>query len=318
MKINIEYVQIKNIYVDEALNIVMHAYEKERNAVPCLPESDFHDYLKNSIQYLFDNGSGIAAINGNRLIGFLSGYVVGNFFGKYSGVYCPVFGHGAIGENSMQIYRDIYKNAAQLWVKNSYLTHAITVFAHDQELVNAWFWQGFGLRCIDAIRETSKISVKEASIKIKKSSIEDAEELADIHTQHNLYYRESPIFMPKESADAVKEYCSWLSKENHHEWIAYRNNIPVGVMGIAPSAETFVSDHPSVMNIKAAYVAENERSTGIGAILLNTVQEWLLQNGYPLCGVDFESINPLGSSFWIKYFSPYTYSLVRRIDERVL
>lgn len=89
-------------------------------------------------------------------------------------------------------------------------------------------------------------------------------------------------------------------------------------MSIAPSAETFVSDHPSVMNIKAAYVTESERKTGVGAILLNTVQEWLLKNGYPLCGVDFESINPLGSYFWMKYFAPYTYSLVRRIDERIL
>lgn len=318
MKINIEYVPINGNYVNEALNMVMHAYEKERKFIPSLPEGDFYNHLKNSIQSLFDYGSGIAAIDGNRLVGFLAGYAVDNLFGKCSGVYCPEYGHGTIEENSLQLYGDIYKYAADLWVKNSHLTHAITMFAHSQDLVNTWFWQGFGLRCVDAIRETSKISIKEAGIKVKKSSMEDAEVLSHIHTQHNLYYRKSPIFMPKENTDAVKEHHDWLSEENHHEWAAYRNNIPVGVISIASSAESFVADHPSVMNIKAAYVDENERGTGIGTILLNTVQEWLLENGYPLSGVDFESINTLGRNFWLKYFTPYTYSLVRRIDERVL
>jgi GNAT superfamily N-acetyltransferase len=89
-------------------------------------------------------------------------------------------------------------------------------------------------------------------------------------------------------------------------------------MSIGPTAETFVAEHPTVMNIKGAYVADSERGTGVGKLLLAVVQEWLLQNDYQLCGVDFESINPLGSRFWMKYFTPYTYSLVRRIDERIL
>lgn len=71
------------------------------------------------------------------------------------------------------------------------------------------------------------------------------------------------------------------------------------------------------MNITGAYVLESERKKGIGTMLLGAIQEWLLQNGYTLCGVDFESINITGSRFWNKHFVPYAYSMVRRIDERI-
>jgi hypothetical protein len=37
-----------------------------------------------------------------------------------------------------------------------------------------------------------------------------------------------------------------------------------------------------------------------------------------MCGVDFESFNLSGNAFWNRYFSPYTYSLARRIDENIL
>jgi GNAT superfamily N-acetyltransferase len=118
--------------------------------------------------------------------------------------------------------------------------------------------------------------------------------------------------------DEVQRHIEFFQEKHCHEWVAYKNGAPVGFIKIAPTAETFISDHPSVMNIKGFYVIESERKTGVGTLLFNTVQKWLLANKYPLCGVDYESINPLGSRFWMKYFTPYTYSLVRKIDERIL
>jgi hypothetical protein len=39
---------------------------------------------------------------------------------------------------------------------------------------------------------------------------------------------------------------------------------------------------------------------------------------YTRLGVDFESINPTAYGFWLKYFDAYTYSVVRRVDEKIL
>lgn len=37
-----------------------------------------------------------------------------------------------------------------------------------------------------------------------------------------------------------------------------------------------------------------------------------------MLGLDFESINPTAYVFWTKYFTPYTHSVVRRIDEKII
>ncbi len=319
------FVQVKIDYVDEALVMVLNAYIKERQSIPYLPDADFSNSIRDSIKYLFENGSGYAALLNNEFVGFLSGFKVDNFFGKYNGIYCPIYGHGVKPDYGLSLYSELYRYAADQWVKEEYITHAVTVFSHDDALVNMWFWQGFGLRCIDSIRQTSTLKLPasltnstSSGFEIRKAVAEDADILSDIHIQHNNYYRRSPVFMPRSNYDPVEEHMDWMSQEGNHEWVAYRSNKPIGIMRLCTEAESFISCHSSVMNIQDSFVIESERGNGVGSALLNTVQQWLMENGYPLCGVDYESINPQAKNFWGRYFTPYTYSLVRRIDEQIL
>ncbi len=319
MKINIQYEPVNENHVSAAANLVMSAYYDEKMAVPFLPnEQEFLSYFQKAIGNLFNKGNGVAAVCNNELIGFLAGFEGDEFFGKCKGTYSPLYGHGVKKEYRKSLYQELYKHAANLWVNKSCMTHAITFFAHDRETIDTWFWQGFGLRCVDAIREVVPIYANNPTIIINKTDIGDIPVLAEIHRQHNQYYRNSPIFMPHQEEDPIQDLTDWLEQPNHHLWVAYHGEKPLGYMRIEPSAETFVSEHQDVMNITGAYVIDSERKSGIGALLLGTIQQWLLQNGYPLCGVDFESINTTGSLFWTKYFTPYTYSMVRRIDERIL
>lgn len=41
-------------------------------------------------------------------------------------------------------------------------------------------------------------------------------------------------------------------------------------------------------------------------------------DGIKRIGVDCETINPTAFRFWGKYFDSYTYSFIRRIDERIM
>ena len=319
MKLNIQYEPINKKHINPALDIVMSAYNEEKIAVPFLPDELAHlDSIRESMSNLFNRGIGVAAISNNELIGFLAGFEIAEFFGKCKGVYSPLYGHGVIKRYRKSVYQELYKRAADLWTKKVCMTHAVTFFAHDSETIDNWFWQGFGLRCVDAIREVAAIYASNSTFVICKADADDIPGLADIHRQHNLYYKNSPIFLPRNEEDPVQDLTEWLEHNNHHLWVAYHDQKPLGYMRIEPGAETFVSEHPTVMNITGAYVLDNERRSGIGLMLLKTIQQWLLQNGYPLCGVDFESINTTGSNFWTKHFTPYTYSMVRRIDERII
>ena len=67
-----------------------------------------------------------------------------------------------------------------------------------------------------------------------------------------------------------------------------------------------------------AYTVERYRRSGIGAALLNRLIAEAKSARYERLSVDFESINTLGSRFWLKYFKPVCYSVIRTLDDRVL
>jgi GNAT superfamily N-acetyltransferase len=310
-------------HVEQAVRLVLRAYDEERAVVSCLPPVDERGDLFRRLYDCADNGLGVAAYDGGELVGFLAGMPVDTFFGTCSGVYVPLYAHGTIRGNRRGTYQLLYEVAAEHWTKQGLLQHAITVFPHTDETVETWFWLGFGLRCVDAIRVAEPLPVaSRARYKIKKvETLDEARALAAIDAEHTLYYRRSPMFMPRAArsmSQAADDLCARVSREHSHIWAAYVGSDPVGIMYVEPTGESFVSEHPSVMNITTAYVVPVARTTGVGTHLLHEVQTWMRTHGYALCGVDFESFNRYGSRFWNRYFTPYTYSLVRRIDERIL
>ncbi|MTI71787.1 MAG: GNAT family N-acetyltransferase [Firmicutes bacterium] len=315
---NIKFESLNDKYIDEAMDIVLSLYNKEKEAVSFLPqERGFLNNLKESLEKLFKHGKGIVAIYNNKLIGFIAGYEIDECFGKCKGIYTPLYGHGVRSEYPKSLYQKLYKHMSDKWVKNNFMTHAITFFAHDKETIDIWFWMGFGLRCVDAMREVKPIDVKSRDITIHKAKLSDIPDIAYLEGKLTKHLNQSPLFMPRRNEDPTKNLTEWHKNKDNHLWIAYRDKKPLGYMKIQPNAETFISEHKDVMNITGAFVLDDKRKSGIGTLLLGEIQQWLKKNHYSLCGVDFESFNIVGSSFWNKYFTPYTYSVVRRIDERI-
>lgn len=314
----IRFETINERHIDKAAELVMNAYIEAEKHMQLPKENNYIDTFRQKIKRLIDIGSGIVAIDEDQVVGFLAGIKIEEFFGKCKGIYCPVYGH-AVDNNKEQIYQKLYQHAAQMWVEDGYTNHAITIFTPDKETIDAWFWLGFGLRCVDAIKQVSKLSGEASSdLQVKKAELSDIPPLGAIHKKHMLYYRKSPIFMPNQDEDPVKDLTEWLNEENHHLWIAYDKGEPIGYMRVQPTGESFISEHPDVMNITGAYVDERYRGINVGNTLLNVVEHWLQENGYKFLGVDYESINVSGSNYWNKQFTPYTFSMVRRIDERIL
>ena len=51
------------------------------------------------------------------------------------GTYSPIHAHGAVKENKRRIYSRLYQAAAEKWVKQGILSHAIALYAHNNEAV---------------------------------------------------------------------------------------------------------------------------------------------------------------------------------------
>ena len=238
-------------------------------------------------------------------------------FGLNNGVVVPLYGHGAMNEKRAIIYQKLINHAFLSWVKKDIFSVAVTMFAHDDKIKNLWFKNGFGLRCVDACSVVEAIETKSENIFVKKIDSNTLSDLYTLHKNHNEFYRQSPIFMPNHDEDPKEDFDHWMKGEQKIVFAAYLDNKPLGYIRLQLEGESIVSTDKQMMNITGAFVDQAYRNKGIAKKLLSEVMKWLIEKGYDFCGVDYESINPTGAAFWEKYFMPYTFSLTRRIDERI-
>jgi ribosomal protein S18 acetylase RimI-like enzyme len=316
MKLEIK--EFDRTFSKEAASLFKQSYLEEVYAMPFLPKDEqMMQHINDSITELFEHGNGVMAFDDQKLIGYMVGWKVLQLFGPVKGIYSPMIGHSAIKEHRRLIYAKMLEYGMKSWVSHGYLSFATTILAHDKGLIDEFFVNGFGMRCMDSIRKSERIHSSMTDVSVLKATKEDLKDIASLHQRHNDYYGLSPIFMPRQTEDALTDLIEWFNEYNHHLWIAIKDHKAIGYIRIQPNGESVVSTHSQVQNITGLYVDEEVRSLGVASKLLDEVQHWLIEQGIHLCGVDFETINPAAYRFWNRYFTPYTVSVTRRIDERI-
>lgn len=319
-------------HMEMALAIAKAEYDKERIHVPALPEVD----MLPGLEHFADNNLGVAAFEGERMLGFLGAYYpTEDHFGstKVRGTFSPVHAHGVIQEpltgsnvdrdccNRERIYSLLYQEAAKKWVGAGIRSHAIALYTHDQEAVRSFFYNGFGLRCIDAVRSLDEIlqpldicpQIAE-QINYREVPREEWKLLLEQNNALIAHLGESPAFMKHSLLDITdfqarnSEHTRYVAAESGGSYIAY--------LKLDKSGENFATETGSMMNICGAYCMPAYRGSGIYHNLLSYTINTLREEGYRQLGVDCESFNPTARGFWLKYFTEYTHSVVRRIDDK--
>lgn len=302
-------------HIEEAEKIALANYNEERNIVTALTNID----VLPSLECFADNGLGVAAFKDDKMLGFLCCYEPwDNAFNSLAkGTFSPIHANGAISDSREMIYKKLYESAAEKWVNEKITYHSIALYAHDTQAINAFFKYGFGLRCVDAVREMDTFACNRFELityeELAKINIIQIRELRAMLSTH---LGNSPCFMYSSKQDFQK----WLKQAEERDtrlFVARQEGKPIAFVEISHSGENFVSDHNSMENICGAFCLPEFRGTGIFQGLLNHVISILKEEGYEYLGVDFESFNPTAIGFWSKYFKPYTNSVVRRIDEGV-
>jgi GNAT superfamily N-acetyltransferase len=132
--------------------------------------------------------------------------------------------------------------------------------------------------------------------------------------------KSSPAFMNYENTEeskvnqekrVIQKDARYFVAKNKEQIIAY---IKIRKNG----GESYISNEKSITNICGAYCLPEYRGKNIFQVLLNFTMKILKRENYLLLGVDFESFNPTAYGFWLKYFTEYTHSVVRRIDDRFI
>ncbi|MCL2254123.1 MAG: GNAT family N-acetyltransferase [Lachnospiraceae bacterium] len=301
-------------HIEQAAKIAKQNYETQRGFIPTLPP------IKTTpdLMPFAENNFGVAAFDGNTMLGFLCCRNPWDDAWSIPGlrhVFSPMGANGTIPENRTKIYAGLYQAAAAKWVSRGIGSHGICLYAHDTMGQSLFFKYGFGKRTVDAIRDIDEIIAPLCNEYILSEL--EPENILNILPLDNLHvsdYIDSPFFMYRESCREEKFL------KDYHEFkpiyfVARKEGQIVAYIKAECGGETFIQDTPGYLHCTGLYCLPEHRGKGIGQNLLNLLLQKLKTQNYTRLGVDFESINPLGSKFWEKYFETYTYGVVRRIDE---
>ncbi len=312
MTIGMHIVDFTRDHIPEAYALALSSYAEEREHVPELPLIDALPDLTD----FADNGFGVAAVDEKRLIGFLSFYQPwDNAFGSGTlGTFAPIHAHGAVYENREQIYKRMYQAAAEKLVREGVGSHAIGLYTHDTQAINAFYTYGFGLRCVDAIRQAETIPLGNACpFNMRRLERHEAVLIRQLRRMLTNHLAQSPCFM-RSTPGEIEE---WLIRAENRDSIlfaAFERDRAIAFIEVADNGENFATAVPDMKNICGAFCLPECRGTGVVQALLNYAIIELKAAGCTRLGVDFESFNPTAYGFWLKYFTAYTHSVVRRID----
>lgn len=327
-------VNFEHTHIDKAMEIALLAYKEERQYVPILPKVD----RVPDLTHFADNQLGVAAFDEDRMLGFLCAYQpLEDAFGTTNarGTFTPMHAHGVLPNNELiktgdanryskeKIYSLLYQEAAKKWVNEGIKSHAIALYTHDKDGVNSFFYNGFGLRCIDAIRSLEESLAPVDIFPMFQDNMEFCEVsrmdwglLLEFHNGLIHHLGESPCFMKYNLIDEM-ELLRRTSEDTRYFGVKH-NGSYVAYIKISKDGENFATEDQSMMNICGAFCNPIYRGSGLYYNLLCYLISTLISEGYQRLGVDCESFNPTARGFWLKYFSEYTHSVVRRIDDKAI
>lgn len=295
----------------------MENYKEECSKLSALPVTTKLPELECFTQ----NDFGVAAFDGDTMLGFIGCHNPwdGAFDSNVKGTFTPIHAHGCVKENRARIYERMYQHMAEVLVSHGVLYHGIALYSHDVEALTAYFHCGFGHRCSDAIRKMEQICgiVSVADVSYEELPGGEAKQVRELRRKLKDHMGESSCFMYT-SEDEFEEWVQRRENNGSRIFVAKDMERPIAFLEICEEAENFVAELPNVKNICGAFCLPEYRGQQIYQNLINYVADILKKEGYQYLGVDYESFNPTAQHFWTKYFEPYTYSVVRRVDEGVL
>ncbi len=313
----ISIVDVSHDHIEQATQIAARNYAAERKLVPSLPPVD----VLPDLTYPFRNGYGSVAFENGEMVGFLCFYPpFDNAFGTTNvrGAFSPIHAHGAVEENRGRIYSYLYQATADMLVRNGVLSHAVALYAHDAEAMNSFFHNGFGLRCIDAVRPLVPLpSVNAPACAFSEVPKDGKGVLTELQNIMRTHLGSSPCFMPFPLLSEA-EFTAEKDSEDVRYFAAQRDGKIVAYIKIRDAGENFVGNDRRMVNICGACCLPAYRGTGLFHNLLAFLIDRVSGDGYTGLGVDFETFNPAARGFWLKHFTAYTGSVVRRIDDAVL
>lgn len=307
-------------YIEDAVKVAKKQYDIEQKYIEALYEKDYTDILTDLIYDIFKRKCGVIAVDRGKVLGYLSFFGgINGQFGNVKGSFSPLYANAYGGEDRGRLASLLFQHASEKMIKEDIFSYAICVYSHDNEIMKSLTMNGFGMRCSDAIRNVDK----PLNVKVNKDysyeEIHYSEAVCLLTLKNSLvsHMRKSPTYFYNKQL-IINEFTQKCINRKSRFFIAKDKLDIIGYLEVTNSGETFITEEVDYLHLCGAYLKEDYRGKNVYQSLLSFCLEALRKDGIKKLGVDCETINPTAIRFWSKYFDNYTYSFVRRVDERIL
>lgn len=314
-------VPLKHDLIPAAAELFTTNFNQLRAHVPILPERMADPALiAEKLRGFIDASPAFAVVEDGQIAGYIGAYLIDGFRSTdRKAAYCPEWGHSLAPNADPRVYRALYRAVSAEWFAAGCQTHAISLLTHDPAAENVWFWQGFGMAVVDALRPLTPVSdCQPQGYTVRQATADDILALVAIEAEHALHYAQPPVFMVGIDPRNADEFAKFLDNEQNSAWIAVGENGAVWSYmqfeGQSFGAADIVSSTTTTA-ITGAYTLPACRGRGAAVCVLNAALAYYAARDFDRCSVDFESFNPEAAHFWLKYFEPVCYSLMR-VPER--
>ncbi len=319
----VQFERFTEAHIAEAVQLAVSELEAERKHCHDLPRFEFEERLKQILWWLSNqNFGGKAAFCDGKLVGYLlfAGPWDG-MFGNVKGVFSPLGGSAFSYEyeNRGKLASMLFAAVAQELADAGIFSCALSRYAHDEEVAKSFVLNGFGIRCMDAVKSVGAPEVQNVSndMQFEELTGEQFGEVAHLQRGLHRHLLNAPVFFPVPDCGFEAWFAEWIKRETMRIFAARAEGRVIGFISVDEEGENFITEYEGMKNICGAYFEEAYRGSGIAQGLLSFVCDTLEAEGVTHVGVDCETMNPTALRFWDKYFMPYTYSFARRFDERV-
>lgn len=311
-------------HLDAAVGLFIASAAEQRRATPALPADRLErNRVTDLIARIMAECGGLAALEQGRLVGYLGWWQADDFRGTgRRAAYAPEWAHATAASDpdlTARVYRGLYRAAATQWAAAGCTVHALTLLAHDRAAETTWFWHGFGLLVVDAIRPLAPPGIaptrvsSPAGLMIRPATVEDAPALAGLDAEHVRHYVAPPVFMAPRPADAADTWAAFLARDDNSAWLAVDQGTPVGFVRFDAhdydGVDLLAAER--VVGINGAYVQLAYRGRHAATAILDAALRDYAARGYEACAVNFESFNPEAAAFWPRYYAPVCLSMMR-------
>ncbi len=312
-------------FLDDAVNLAMENYKSEQKKCCGLYNKDYKNELYILLQDLFQKQLGAMLFNNDELIGYQA--FTGIYDTHTSNIkksYSPIHGYGIkAGNDRGKVMSLLFQHTSNKLVKNNVNSFEIKVYAHDTEVITSYVLNQFGILCTDTIKDIEIPICKNAIrsytyTELTKKDIETNQAgLIQLWEKLVNHLKQSPTYYP--GIEFTNDsYLGYINDPSTRLFVAKDNMNIIGIVDASNDGNCFMNTDDKTMNVGDLFILEHYRGQNVAQELLQYTNNILMNEGYKRLWVEHGTTNPNAIRFWDKYFSRFTYTLTREIDERII